>query len=184
MARYRSDPRLQIVNFLPRLRRFSYALTGDQDKGDDLVQETCARALSRLDQWVPGTRLDSWMFRIAQNIWLDQRRAHKVRGDAADIDQAYDIPGDDGRQIAESRLTLREVSEGIAKLPSDQQVVIALVCVDGLSYKEAAEVLEVPIGTVMSRLARARRAIFDMAHPGTETVPSIKLESRRGRVNR
>ena len=81
-----SDPRLQIVDFLPRLRRFSYALTGDSDKGDDLVQETCARALSRINQWEPGTRLDSWMFRIAQNIWLDQRRAHKVRGDSVDLD--------------------------------------------------------------------------------------------------
>ncbi len=178
------DPRLLIVELLPRLRRFSYALTGEQEKGDDLVQETCARALSRLDQWEPGTRLDSWMFRIAQNIWLDQRRAHKVRGDALDIDEAYDIKGDDGRDVVESRLTLAEVSKGIAKLPTDQQVLIALVCVDGLSYKEAAEVLEVPIGTVMSRLARARRALAGMGHHETETVQPIKLETRRGRVNR
>jgi len=178
-----SDPRLQIVNFLPRLRRFSYALTGDPDKGDDLVQETCARALSRLDQWTPGTRLESWMFRIAQNIWLDQRRAHKVRGDALDIDQAYDVAGEDGRDVAENRLTLNEVSKGIAKLPAEQQVLIALVCVDGLSYKEAAEVLEIPIGTVMSRLARARRTLYDLANPDIETAP-LKLESRRGPINR
>ena len=112
-----NDPRLQIVDFLPRLRRFSYALTGDSDKGDDLVQETCARALSRLDQWIPGTRLDSWMFRIAQNIWLDQRRAHKVRGDSVDIDQAYDIAGADGREVTENSLTLKEVSKCIAGRP-------------------------------------------------------------------
>ena len=93
------DLRLQIVEFLPRLRRFSHALTGDRDKGDDLVQETCARALSRAEQWKPGTRLDSWMFRIAQNLWLDQRRAHKVRGNTVDIDEAYDLPGDDGRAV-------------------------------------------------------------------------------------
>ena len=103
----KNDPRLQIVDFLPRLRRFSYALTGDSDKGDDLVQETCARALSRINQWEPGTRLDSWMFRIAQNIWFDQRRAHKVRGDSVDIDQAYDIAGADGREVTENRLTLQ-----------------------------------------------------------------------------
>src|SRR5271165_1667188 len=179
----KDDPRLLIVDFLPRLRRFCHAITGDPDKGDDLVQETCARALSRLAQWEAGTRLDSWMFRIAQNLWFDQRRAHKVRGDAVDIDQAYDIPGDDGRDIAEFRLTLREVNEGIAELPADQQVLIALVCVDGLSYKEAAEVLEVPIGTVMSRLARARRALYDFANPEIETAP-IKLETRRGQSNR
>ena len=179
-----NDPRLQIVDFLPRLRRFSYALTGDSDKGDDLVQETCARALSRLDQWIPGTRLDSWMFRIAQNIWLDQRRAHKVRGDSVDIDQAYDIAGADGREVTEISLTLKEVSKGIAGRPSDQQVLIALVCVDGLSYKEAAEVLEIPIGTVMSRLARARRALYDLTNPEIEPAPPIKLETRRGQSNR
>ncbi len=118
----KSDPRLLIVDFLPRLRRFSYALTGDPDKGDDLVQETCARALSRLHQWEPGTRLDSWMFRIAQNIWLDQRRARKVRGDTVDIDEVFDIAGADGREVVENRLTLKEVSKGIAKLPGDQQI--------------------------------------------------------------
>jgi RNA polymerase sigma-70 factor (ECF subfamily) len=165
------------------LRRFSYALTGDPDKGDDLVQETCARALSRLDQWTPGTKLESWMFRIAQNIWLDQRRAHKVRGDALDIDEAYDVAGEDGREVVENRLTLKEVSKGIAQLPAEQQVLIALVCVDGLSYKEAAEVLQIPIGTVMSRLARARRALYDLANPGIE-IASLKLESRRGPINR
>ncbi len=178
------DFRLQIVDFLPRLRRFSCALTGDQDKGDDLVQETCARALSRLDQWEPGTRLDSWMFRIAQNIWLDQRRAHKVRGDTADIDEVYDLAGEDGRVIAEARLTLAEVSQGIAQLPPDHQVLIGLICVDGLSYKEAAEILDVPIGTVMSRLARARRAIFDRAQLTGKAAQPIKLERRRGRVTR
>jgi RNA polymerase sigma-70 factor, ECF subfamily len=177
------DLRLQIVEFLPRLRRFSQALTGDKDKGDDLVQETCARALSRAGQWEPGTRLDSWMFRIAQNIWLDQRRAHKVRGDAADIDQAYDVAGEDGRLVTESRLTLREVSRGIAELPPDQQVIIALICVEGLSYKEAAEVLNVPIGTVMSRLARARRALFGKASTEHDALKPFK-ESRRGRVHR
>jgi RNA polymerase sigma-70 factor (ECF subfamily) len=179
-----SGTRHRIVELLPRLRRFSYALTGGTDTGDDLVQETCARALSRLDQWEPGTRLDSWMFRIAQNIWLDQRRSHKVRGETADIDQAYDIPGDDGRDVVESRLTLKRVSQGIAQMPADQQVLIALVCVDGLSYKEAAEILDVPIGTVMSRLARARRALHDVTDGELSAAPVIKLEIRRGHSNR
>jgi RNA polymerase sigma-70 factor (ECF subfamily) len=178
-----SDPRLLIVDFLPRLRRFSYALTGDPDKGDDLVQETCARALSRLNQWEPGTRLDSWMFRIAQNIWLDQRRAQKVRGPAVDIDEMHHVAGEDGREVVERRLTLQEVSKGIAALPSDQQVLVALVCVDGLSYKEAAEVLDIPIGTVMSRLARARRALYGAIDPDAETAP-VKLETRRGQTHR
>ncbi len=177
------DPRLQIVDFLPRLRRFCYALSGDRDKGDDLVQETCARALARLDQWEAGTRLDSWMFRIAQNVWLDQRRAHKVRGDAVDIDEAYDVTGDDGRDIVEGRLTLKEVSRAIAELPDDQQVLIALVCVDGLSYKDAADVLGIPIGTVMSRLARARRALFDLANGKPGLQQPARLGSIRGGRN-
>jgi RNA polymerase sigma-70 factor, ECF subfamily len=178
------EVRHRIVELLPRLRRFSYALTGDTDKGDDLVQETCARALSRLDQWEEGTRLDSWMFRIAQNIWFDQRRALKVRGETAEIDQAYDILGEDGRDTVEHRLALQRVSQGIAKLPQEHQVLIALVCVDGLSYKEAADVLKLPIGTVMSRLARARRALHDMANPEPNDEPVVTLGGGRGRAIR
>jgi RNA polymerase sigma-70 factor, ECF subfamily len=178
------DIRLRIVDLLPRLRRFSYALTGDADKGDDLVQETCVRALSRLEQWEEGTRLDSWMFRIAQNLWLDQRRSLRVRGETAEIDQAFEVLGEDGRDVVESRLTLKRVAMGMAQLPPEHQVLIALVCVEGLSYKEAAEILEVPIGTVMSRLARARRALHELADPQLEDAPVVSLEGRRERANR
>ncbi len=157
------DLRHRIVELLPRLRRFVRVLTGGVDGGDDLVQETCARALSRLDQWRPGSRLDSWMFRIAQTVWLDRLRAAKVRGEPVDIDAMHDIIGEDGRKTVETRLTLRKVSEGIAQLPEEQQVLIALIIVDGLSYKEAAEILDIPIGTVMSRLARARLSLYEYA---------------------
>lgn len=158
------DIRPLIIEFLPRLRRFAYSLAGNPDQGDDLVQETCLRALSRADQWQPGTRLDSWMYRIAQNIWLDRMRANKVRGPSIDIDSLPDLASHDGRAVTESRLTLEEVTRGIARLPADQQVLVSLVCVEGLSYKEAADVLQVPIGTVMSRLARARRALYIAIH--------------------
>ena len=77
---------IRMVAVLPRLRRFAYALTGNTEQGDDLVQDACLRALSRVDLWQPGTRLDSWMYRIAQNIWLDRLRANKVRGEVVDID--------------------------------------------------------------------------------------------------
>ncbi len=148
-----------MVELLPRLRRFAYALTGNLDRADDLVQETCARALASADQWQAGTRLDSWMYRIAQNLWFDRMRANKVRGEVVDVDTATDIVGSDGRDVTESRLTLQAVSKSISELPADQQLIIAHVCVDGLSYKEAAEALGIPIGTVMSRLARARRSL-------------------------
>jgi RNA polymerase sigma-70 factor (ECF subfamily) len=147
-----------MAEFLPRLRRFAAALTGSLDQGDDLVQETCVRALSRSDQWQPGTSFESWMYRIAQNLWFDRLRAAKVRGELLDLsDAANDIAGPDGRDVAESRLTLSEVTSAMRHLSADQRVLIALICVDGLSYKEAAEITGTPIGTVMSRLARARR---------------------------
>lgn len=151
--------RSRMVELLPRLRRFAVALTGDLDQGDDLVQETCMRALSRVDQWQPGTRLDSWMYRIAQNLWLDRMRARKVRGVQVDVEAAEVMAGPNGRSVAESRLTLEAVGVAMNYLPEDQRVLIGLVCIDGLSYKEAAEVTQTPIGTVMSRLARARREL-------------------------
>jgi RNA polymerase sigma-70 factor (ECF subfamily) len=151
-----------MVRLLPRLRRFAYSLTRNADQGDDLAQETCVRALSRIDQWQPGTSLDSWMFRIAQNLWLDQLRAAKTRGTAIDLDAAGEISGSDGRDVTDSRLTMRDVAAGMSALAPEQQVLVALVCIDGHSYKEAAEVLDLPIGTVMSRLARARRTLHDV----------------------
>ncbi len=174
------DVRRQIVDHLPRLRRFARALTGDSDRADDLVQETCLRALSRLDQWEPGTRLDSWLYRIAQNIWFDRARALKVRGEVVDIDTAHDISGEDGRKVTESRLVLGEVSRALERLPPDQRIVIGLVCIEGLSYAQAAEITEVPVGTVMSRLARARRALFDATHGEIPNATPPEAEKSRG----
>ncbi len=164
-----NDIRDRMVELLPRLRRFAYALTGNMDKADDLVQETCARALASADQWQAGTRLDSWMYRIAQNLWFDRMRATKVRGEVVDVDTAVDLVGSDGRDVTESRLTLQVVAKSIAQLPADQQLVITHVCIDGLSYKDAADVLGIPIGTVMSRLARARRALHSAMSVAGET---------------
>ncbi len=160
-GRAADDIRRRMVRFLPRLRRFAHSLTHDQEQSDDLVQETCARALARLDQWQPDTRLDSWMYRIAQNLWIDQLRAEKAKGEIIDIAAVDDIWGPDGRVVTESRLSLMELRERIAQLPPDQRALLRLVCMDGLSYKEAARALDSPAGTIMSRLARARRALHD-----------------------
>lgn len=165
-----------MVEFLPRLRRFAFALTRNMDSADDLVQDTCERALARLDQWEPGTKLESWMYRIAQNLWLDRKRSEKSRGPTLDLDDAIGLQGDDGRTVTESRLTLAAVGEGINKLPADQQVLIAMVCVEGLSYKEAATILDVPIGTVMSRLSRARQTLY--ANLAGDTAPSTLNQER------
>lgn len=173
--------RTRIVELLPRLRRFAFVLTRDMEKCDDLVQETCLRALASADLWQAGTRLDSWMYRIAQNIWIDRMRAKKVRGEVVDVDQATDLVGSDGRSVTESRLTLDAVSRSMQSLPPEQQLVLTLVGVDGLSYKEAAEALDVPIGTVMSRLARARKALHATLHDAEAAEPARVLVKERVR---
>ena len=176
------DIRARMVAALPRLRRFAYALTGSTEQGDDLVQDACLRALSRIDLWQPGTRLDSWMYRIAQNIWLDRLRANKVRGEVVDIDAMEGMPGPDGRIVAESELTLQAVSGAMTRLPAEQRAIIALVCIEGLSYKEAAEISGVPVGTVMSRLARARRALHAVLNqPGRAGASRVSAKTGYGR---
>lgn len=151
--------REDIVAILPRLRRFCLALTRSPDAGDDLAQSTIERALSRIEQWQQRTRLDSWMFTIAKNIFLDELRATKRRGQRVDVDALDDVTGDDGRQVTEGRSDLGRARQAMAALPVEQRALMALVVIDGQSYKEAAAILDIPIGTVMSRLARARRAI-------------------------
>jgi len=152
---------------VPRLRRFAYGLTGSIDAGDDLVQSTCERALSRLHLWQPGTRLDSWMYRIMQNLWIDELRSGRRREITTDSDELDAMVGGDAEREVGVRLDLAAVRRHIAGLPPDQRAVLLLVSVDGLSYKEAAAVLEVPIGTVMSRLARARLALARALEPAT-----------------
>ena len=166
----------RIVEMLPRLRRFAYALTGDLDRADDLVQEACVRALANAAQWQAGTRLDSWMYRIAQNCWFDQMRAKKVRGEVVDIETYTHLVGTDGRDVVEHRQSLAVVSAKLSQLPQDQQILVGLICIDGLSYKEAAEALNLPMGTVMSRLARARSALSQALNATSEdTKPSATV---------
>ena len=150
-----------LANLVPRLHRFARVLTGDAVEADDVVQAACERALTRLHQWDPDTRLDSWMFRIVQTTWIDRCRAEATRRPSGSWDEALDVASDDGRIVAETRLTLAAVRKQIAKLPDEQRAVLALVSIDGASYRQASDALGIPIGTVMSRLARARRTLAD-----------------------
>lgn len=151
--------RVEIVNNLPRLRRYCRLLKRSADDGDDLCQATVERALTRTDQFIQGTRLDSWMYRIAQNLHIDELRRNKVRGFAVDFDSVYDVAGEDGVAVVEGRSELAKVAKSVAALPDDQRALIGIVILDGKSYKEAAEILAIPIGTVMSRIARARATL-------------------------
>jgi RNA polymerase sigma-70 factor (ECF subfamily) len=150
----------EMVSLLPRLRRFAYGLTGSLDEGDDLTQAACEKALRSLAQFTPGTRLDSWMYRIAQNLWIDRRRSQQVQREQsvepADLEGL--AIGDAAREM-DRRLDLADVRREVALLPEDQRAVLLLVSVEGCGYRQAAEILEIPIGTVMSRLARARLAL-------------------------
>jgi RNA polymerase sigma-70 factor (ECF subfamily) len=148
----------QLLGLLPRLGRFARGLTGSTEDANDLVQTACQRALEREHQWMPGTRLDSWMFRIVRTVWIDELRGRKVRQGRGVVDAEEEIVVDGPRMI-ESRLTLDTVRRAVAKLPEAQREVLLLVCVEGLSYRETAETLGLPMGTVMSRLARARLTI-------------------------
>jgi RNA polymerase sigma-70 factor (ECF subfamily) len=159
----RNDERSQmgrdIVALLPRLRRFAAGLTGTVTEGDDIVQTACLRALERYHQWEPGTRLDSWMFRIIRNLWLDRGKSAWNRLVRSDPDALMEIADHShGREI-EVRDELAAARAAIAALPEAQREVLLLVTVEGLTYEAAAEVLGVPLGTVMSRLARARVAV-------------------------
>jgi RNA polymerase sigma-70 factor (ECF subfamily) len=155
----RRDVHERMVKLHPRLRRFLYSLTGGADLSEDLAQETYVRALAHLDQWQPGTRIDSWMFRIAQNLWIDHMRMLRLRGEVVDIDVIGEMLSCDGQIIAENRILLQEMRKDIAQLSPDQRDVINLVCGYGMSYKETGEILNLPAGTVMSSLARARDAL-------------------------
>jgi len=167
-----------MVEFLPRLRRFAYGLSGDAAQADDLVQDACVRALTHRDQWQPGTKFESWMFRITQNLWIDKRRSLKSKGVHHDLDSVPEPSGTDGRDVTEGRLTLAAVMKGMEGLSDDQRALIVLVCIEGASYKDAAEALEVPIGTVMSRLARARQLLAAKLVPATQG-PSVSKETQR-----
>lgn len=155
------DPRAQIVSLLPRLRRFAGGLTPDRHLADDLVQAACLKALERWHQWIPGTSLASWMFRIVQNTWLDEFRTRSRHPTDNDDDALIAVAGDDGQALLEQRSALRAVRRAMADLPEEQRLVLLCVTVDGMSYKEAADALGIPTGTVMSRLARARIRLAD-----------------------
>lgn len=146
----------RIVALLPRLRRFARSLSRNQHDADDLTQVVVERALRSLAQFRPGASLSSWMFGIMKNAWIDDCRARARRGEVA-------LPEDSGEHPAispgDADLSLWSVSEAMGKLPEEQRLAIALVLVEGMSYKEAAEVLEIPIGTLTSRLARGRTAL-------------------------
>ena len=152
----------QLIALLPNLRRFALSLTRSAVATDDLVQITCEKALANQNSYAEGTRLDAWLFRIMRNAWIDQLRKEKTAGTSVGVDVLENVAGDDGTRQTENALMLKATRAAIADLPDEQREVLMLVCIEELSYQEASDVLDVPIGTVMSRLARARKKLASM----------------------
>lgn len=155
------DLRLQIVTLLPRLRRLARALAGTSADGDDLLQTACEKALSRLHQFEVGTRLDRWMFQILKTTHIDRTRQAQRRKHADFTPDLVDVLPFDARihEQTEAREDLAVIRAAVSHLPEEQREVLALVVLDGLSYRDVADMLDIPQGTVMSRLARARRKL-------------------------
>lgn len=151
------DLRATLLELLPQLRRFARSLAGNRDDGDDLMQATVERILRK---GIPANATPrAWLFTICKNLFIDERRAHAVRLKAAQLPELAEAPTIGGERVALGEISLREVDHAMGELPEDQRLVISLITVEGMSYREAADVLDVPIGTVMSRLARARQAL-------------------------
>ncbi|MBX3595740.1 sigma-70 family RNA polymerase sigma factor [Sphingomonas sp.] len=148
----------QLLGILPRLRRFAHALARDGADADDLLQAAVERGLMRRDQWEPGTRLDSWMYRLMRNLWIDTVRATNRRGETFVPPEAGEQVGTGGGQ--EDAVELGNVGRALGTLPPEQREAIALVLVEGFAYREAADILDIPMGTLTSRLARGREALM------------------------
>jgi RNA polymerase sigma-70 factor (ECF subfamily) len=152
----------RIIELLPKLRRFARALTRNPHDADDLVQLGLERALTHLEQWQSDTRLDSWLYGIIKNAWIDELRARGRQArifDHATTTESVPDPGGD----ASGTLS---VQQALAQLPEEQRMAVALVLIEGLPYKEAAQIIGVPMGTLTSRLARGRKALQELLEPG------------------
>lgn len=151
----------QLTRLLPRLRRFARALTRHPQDADDLVQLAVERVLAREAEWRPASNLTSWLMTIVRNAWIDERRLrHRREAVLVSEDSVVDV-GDAG---TDGEIELWTIQDALGRLPEEQQLAVVLVLVEGLSYREAATVMEVPIGTVMSRLARGRTALQSLLH--------------------
>lgn len=163
-----ADIRSGLTENLSRLWRYGLVLSRRRDVADDLVQQTCVRALERAAQFQAGTRLDRWLFSILHSIWLNEVRARRVRQGQGFVD-AEETLVIDGISETENHVMANQVLRLVEALPDAQRAAVFLAYVEGLSYREVAGILEIPIGTVMSRLAAARaRLAGNVAEEGAQ----------------
>ena len=152
----------ELTQLLPRLRRFAHSLSRNGADADDLTQATVERALRSQEQWQPGTRLDSWLYRIMRNLWIDTARARTRRERHEAPEEEAQSVGEDPRESIEASLELKRAMDAMERLPDEQREVVALILIEGFGYREVSEMLDLPIGTVSSRLVRGRTALLEM----------------------
>ena len=161
----------QIVDCIPGLRRYSRALTGGTDMADDLVQDCLARAMDSLHLFKPGSNMRAWLFSILHNQYVNNLRRSAIQPDALNLETVTEektgVPANQ-----EQNLEIRDIREGLTLLPDEQRQVILLVGLEGMSYAEAAEILGIPKGTVMSRLNRGREQLRSLMNG--EKRPEIR----------
>jgi RNA polymerase sigma factor (sigma-70 family) len=150
----------ELAALLPQLRRFAHALSRNSYDADDLTQAAIERALKSRAQWQPGTRLDSWAYRIMRNLWIDTIRSRNRKNRVEAPPAEGESLGEDPRPGIEAAIDLKRVMAAMERLPAEQREVVALILVEGFGYRETAEILDLPIGTVSSRLVRGRTALL------------------------
>jgi RNA polymerase sigma-70 factor (ECF subfamily) len=158
-----------LIGLLPRMKRFALSLTRSGPDADDLLQEACSAALQKWAQYDPSQPLDRWMFRIIRNLWIDEVRKRRVRTgegqvpaeDAVELQSTSDI---------ETEMTAQQVRGHVSALPPELGQPLLLVCAEGFSYSDVAEMLDIPIGTVMSRIHRARKLLVARLSDAKEPV--------------
>lgn len=146
-----------VLREVPRLRRYAVALLADRGRADDLVQDTLERALSRLHLWQSGTDMRRWLFTIMHNLHVNAVRRSIRRGNETNIDDVQDRLVQAASQT--DSVIVRDLQKAMAELPTEQVEVLVLVALEGMAYREVAEILDIPLGTVMSRLSRARQSL-------------------------
>jgi RNA polymerase sigma factor (sigma-70 family) len=151
-----------LPGLLPRLRRFAHTLSRNPADADDLTQATVERALRSQALWEPGTRLDSWLYRIMRNLWIDTVRSRGRKEDLhAPVEEAERM-GEDPRSAIEASIDLKKAMAAMQSLPDEQREIVSLILIEGFGYRECSEILGLPIGTVSSRLVRGRTALLEM----------------------
>ncbi|MDR3399485.1 MAG: sigma-70 family RNA polymerase sigma factor [Pandoraea sp.] len=169
------DIRDQLYDHVPRLRRYARALTGNSELADDLVQDTLERALSRHAMFEAGTDARAWLFTLMHNLFLNQQRRAPAKAPHVSLDETGFIDSDVAVPESQTgRLEIRDLDQALRHLPAEQRAIVLLVGLEDMSYADVATALQVPIGTVMSRLSRGRQRLRDLME-GTHQPAKLKV---------